>query len=106
MLRRFPLIAAVLGVLVDAATTQYCLSSVPRCAEGNPVSIGLFSHLGGLWPTAALLCLGLGAAGWPLWTKRPVARWIVAAVWVALLLTAAQRWHVAFANVEVWAQAY
>lgn len=100
-MRRLPIVLAVLGVLADAATTQWCWSAIPRCEEGNPVSVTLFDLVpGGLWVVALLICAAAVGAGWPLWTRVPLSRGVVVVTWVALLLfaasrfwTAAENWH-------------
>ena len=96
---------AVLGVLADAATTQVCFSLIPGCIEGNPVSARLFELLGGLWPTALLLCLLLVAVSWPLWRRHSMSPVVTAVAWLALAAFSVLRWDVVLTNVQVWSQA-
>lgn len=100
-----PAALAVLGVLADAATTQVCFSLIPGCTEGNPVSARLFELLGGLWPTAILLCLLLIAVSWPLWRRHSMSPVVTAVAWLSLAVFSVLRWNVVLTNVQVWPQA-
>lgn len=97
MIWRLPVLLAVAGVVADAATTQHCISTVPGCVEGNPAAGYLFELLGGLWPTALLVCLVLAAAGLPLW-RRTLPTKLLVLVWLAFAAVAAQRGLVAWHN--------
>jgi len=103
--RLAPLVAAVAGVLADAATTQVCFSMIDGCVEGNPVSLALFDLLGGLWPTALLLCSVLALVAWPLWRRHTMSPVVTAAAWLSLAVFSVLRWEVVVANVQVWSAA-
>jgi hypothetical protein len=99
VLRQAPVWLLISAVILDAASSQVCFSHIPLCHEGNPVSLVLFSRLGGMWPTAFWQSLVFLIISLPLWYRR---LWIGGAVgwilWAGVLLVALHRMTVVFDN--------